>query len=119
VADHAQLRLLLLEDRATTRQRIEALTHDFDTIVQATAGVATDDEHDPEGATIAFERAATAALLDQARTHLTDIDEALARIDSSGYGVCESCGKPIAPARLEARPVARTCITCATKQVKT
>ncbi|MGW5187829.1 TraR/DksA family transcriptional regulator [Kribbella sp. NPDC004138] len=29
------------------------------------------------------------------------------------YGTCEQCGQPIAPARLQARPAARTCITCA------
>lgn len=115
VTDHAHLRAVLLEERESTLQRIASLTQDVSTIIDATTGVATDDEHDPEGATIAFERAATSALLDQARTRLVDIDKALAKIDRGGYGLCETCGEAIAPARLEARPVALTCITCAGK----
>ena len=82
-------------------------------VIEAASDVATDDEHDPEGATIAFERARVAALLDQARGHLHDIDAAIARLDAGTYGRCEHCGGAIAPARLAARPVARTCIGCA------
>ena len=40
------------------------------------------------------------------------VDAALARVDDGSYGVCERCGQPIAPARLEARPTARTCVSC-------
>ncbi|WP_238694222.1 TraR/DksA family transcriptional regulator [Nocardioides daphniae] len=71
-----------------------------------------DDEHDPEGATIAFERSQVAALATQARRQLEEVDEALARVDAGTYGVCERCGGPIPAARLEARPLARTCVTC-------
>ena len=72
-----------------------------------------DDEHDPEGATIAFERQQLAALLDQARRRLADVEAALERRAAGRYGVCENCGRPIAPERLAARPAARTCIDCA------
>ena len=37
----------------------------------------------------------------------------LSRLDQGSYGRCEQCGRPIAPARLAARPAARTCIRCA------
>jgi RNA polymerase-binding transcription factor len=37
--------------------------------------------------------------------------EALDRLRSGEYGTCETCGEPIAPGRLEARPTARTCVT--------
>ena len=83
-------------------------------MVEAASDVATDDEHDPEGATIAFERARVGALLEQAQRHLVDIDDALTRLDEGRYGICERCGASISPARLEARPVARTCIACTT-----
>ena len=73
-----------------------------------------DDEHDPEGATIAFERAQLVAVLKQATSDLTELDAALARVEGGTYGVCERCGLPIALARLEARPAARRCIACAT-----
>lgn len=39
--------------------------------------------------------------------------QALARLDSDTYGLCTTCGEPIAPARLEALPAAAQCIRCA------
>lgn len=81
----------------------------------AASDVATDDEHDPEGTTIAFERAQVSALLDRARRRVTELDEALERLDAGRYGVCVGCGGPIAPDRLVARPSARTCIDCANR----
>ena len=112
-ADLGDARELLAAERAATVAAISALTRDFDGIVDAASSVATDDEHDPEGATIAFERAQAAALLERARDRLAEIDLALARIDDGSYGSCERCGKPITTARLAARPAARTCIRCA------
>ena len=106
-------RAVLLVDRCATVRRINALAEDIAAVNEAASDVATDDEHDPEGATIAFERARVAALLDQARHHLADLDDAIGRLDEGRYGVCERCGGPIADERLEARPVARTCIRCA------
>jgi DnaK suppressor protein len=44
---------------------------------------------------------------------LREIDEALVRIESGDYGVCEDCDEPIDPARLEAIPETRLCIACA------
>jgi RNA polymerase-binding transcription factor DksA len=109
-----ELRAALLADRAGTANRIAALTADLETIMEASRLVATDDEHDPEGSTIAFERSQTTTLLDDARKHLADLDSALERLDADGYGRCEVCGKAIAADRLTARPAARTCIRCAT-----
>jgi RNA polymerase-binding transcription factor len=111
--DAAAIRGALEAGRQDTLARIAALRREFDGIVESSAGVATDDEHDPEGATIAFERAQLAALLDQAARHLAELDDALDRLRQGRYGRCERCGRPIAAARLAARPAARTCITCA------
>jgi DnaK suppressor protein len=47
---------------------------------------------------------------------LKKIDEAIARIDSGEYGVCELCGEQISLKRLEARPVTTLCIECKTRQ---
>ena len=47
---------------------------------------------------------------------LQAIEEALARIDKGTYGICRDCGEPIAPARLNAIPWTRVCITCKEKQ---
>ena len=47
---------------------------------------------------------------------LQAIEEALGRIDKGTYGICRDCGEPIAPARLNAIPWTRVCITCKEKQ---
>lgn len=108
-------RTLLDADRRETLARLATLTGDFDALVEASEGSNADDEHDPEGATIAFERSQVDALARQAREHLREIDAALARLDAGVYGTCERCGRPISAGRLEARPTARTCIDCAAR----
>lgn len=89
-----------------------ALTREFDAIVVASAEANLDDEHDPEGATVGFERAQVLALLEQARMHLAELDGALARDEVAG-GRCTACGESIAPERLDALPAATLCVSCA------
>ena len=103
----------LLDERTAALAQIEALTREFDEVVAASKASNADDEHDPEGATIAFERQQVVALLDQARRRLDDVEAALARRAEGSYGSCATCGRPIAAERLAARPAARTCIDCA------
>ena len=112
----AEVRAALAAERDSTRERITALRREFQGIVDAAADANADDEHDPEGATIAFERAQVAGLLAAAEEHLADLDAALTRLAEGRYGICERCGRPIAAARLAARPAARTCIACATRR---
>ncbi len=107
----------LAADRAATTQRLAALARDFDGLVESASQANTDDEHDPEGATIAFERQHVAAMISQARDRLAEIDAALARLDDGSYGVCERCGQPIGDERLAARPAATTCVRCAAKRL--
>jgi DnaK suppressor protein len=104
---------LLEDDRRRTLGRLADLTADYGAVVAASRDTNADDEHDPEGATIAFERSQVGALVEQARAHLEDVAAALARLEGGTYHQCERCGHPIGAARLEARPVARTCIDCA------
>ena len=99
--------------RASALERLAALGRAFDDVVAAAAGSNADDEHDPEGATIGFERAQVAALSASARRTVEAADAALDRLRRGTYGRCEVCGRPIAEARLRARPVATTCVTCA------
>lgn len=105
----------LRQEYAETTDRLRATTADFEAMVEASAGSNADDEHDPEGATIAFERSQLAAVIDQLRTRLIDVEAALARVEDGSYGVCEGCDGQIAAQRLEARPTARTCIRCASR----
>jgi DnaK suppressor protein len=106
----------LAAERASTVARLSALEREFAAILEASGSAGNDDEHDPEGATIAFEREHAAALLSQVREHLAQIDAALLRLADGSYGTCANCGRPIGAARLAARPVATTCIGCASRR---
>jgi DnaK suppressor protein len=109
----ADARDALEAERAQALRRVAALEREFAGIAEAASAGGTDDEHDPEGATLAFERQHAAALLAQARDQVAAVDAALARLEAGRYGLCERCGRPIGDDRLAARPAAPLCIRCA------
>jgi RNA polymerase-binding transcription factor DksA len=102
--------------RRDALSQVAGLERELRSIIEAAGPAGDDDEHDPEGATVAFERQHTAALLDRARDHLAQVDLALRRLAEGGYGRCERCGGPIAAGRLAARPYAATCLDCAKRR---
>jgi RNA polymerase-binding transcription factor DksA len=110
--DGRDVRRRLLEERARTRTRLAQLTGDYRGIVDASRDSNADDEHDPEGATIAFERSQVGALVLQARERIDEVDAALRRLDTGEHGRCETCGRAIPEDRLMVRPTARTCVGC-------
>ncbi len=71
-----------------------------------------DDEHDPEGVTVGYERALLQSLLASTRQEIVALNRASARIAAGTYGVCTGCGRPLAAERLDAVPAAETCIAC-------
>jgi RNA polymerase-binding transcription factor DksA len=107
------IRVALVRMRGQAAAEIATLDADLHGLFEAARSSNADDEHDPEGSTIAYERAQLTAVLAAARRHLADVDAALGRLDAGGYGVCERCGGPIPVERLEVRPFARTCVGCA------
>ena len=109
----ANARELLLAEQARAGQRVAALEREFAGLAEAAGAAGTDDEHDPEGATLAFERQHVAALLEAAREQVATVDAALRRLDEGRYGVCDRCGQPLGADRLAARPAAATCVRCA------
>jgi DnaK suppressor protein len=104
----------LREDRAEVSARLATMTKDLDSVFAASVDSNADDEHDPEGHTIAYERSQLSALISAAEEHLSDIESATVRLEQGTYGTCEVCLQPIPAARLEARPTARTCVQHAT-----
>ena len=88
----ARAELAAARERAVAR--LASLEREFGGIVDAARDAGADDEHDPEGATLAFERQHLAALAD------------------GSYGTCQVCGARISAERLAARPAARTCVGC-------
>lgn len=111
--DRRALRSHVLALLVTLDEQIATLTLSFDDIVEAAVQSNVDDEHDPEGTTIAFERQQVAALLRQAKEDREAMLSAQSRIEQPGYGVCQHCRGFIGVERLLALPSASRCIACA------
>lgn len=111
---HETTAQLLAAERTGVVERLVRLELELSGIIEA-GSAGADDEHDPEGATLAFERQHAAALLSQARQRLADIEAAMLRLAEGEYGSCAACGEPIGAERLAARPTAATCIRCAAR----
>ena len=71
-----------------------------------------------EGATETLELEQRLALEKRVRDQLAAVEHALHKFEEGTYGLCESCGQPIDPERLEALPQARRCMSCKTQQAK-
>lgn len=107
-------RAAVLDDlRADLLARVAAVEADLVAVAEATAGANTDDEHDPEGATIAWERQQAAASRDRLRARLAGVDAARERVAAGTWGLCVRCGQPVGEERLSARPDVATCVRCA------
>ncbi len=63
-----------------------------------------------EGTSMAVDRLAAVSTQEHLLAMLDEVRRARRRIAEGGYGVCEVCGEPIPPGRLEARPWATRCV---------
>ena len=103
----------IAEEEAGTRELLAGLHRDLAGLIAASVGANADDEHDPEGATIAFERAQLSTMVEQAEARLAELAAAEQRLRDGSYQRCERCGGPIGEQRLLARPATRRCVRCA------
>ena len=71
-----------------------------------------------EEATESFEFEKRLAVEKQIRDRLVEIEHALKKFEEGTYGLCDICGQPIDPARLEALPQANLCLSCKAKNAK-
>ena len=94
MADFERFRILLEEERDRKLALLPALRADISSANAARQDSNVDDEHDPEGATIAFELSQASALLNQSSAGLAEVEAALHRISDGTYGVCAVCGGP-------------------------
>ena len=108
--DYERFRMMLEEERERKVALLPALRADIAAANSARQDSNVDDEHDPEGSTIAFELSQASALLKQSSAGLDQVDAALVRIAAGTYGTCAVCGEAIAEGRLEARPWTPFCI---------
>jgi RNA polymerase-binding transcription factor DksA len=104
----------LAGERALALDQLARLDADLRSLIESSQDSNADDEHDPEGHTIAYERSQLSALAEQGRAHLAAVEAATARLADGTYWFCEVCGEPIGEGRLEARPSTRTCVRHAT-----
>ena len=74
------------------------------------------DENFADSSQVTAERGEAGALAHTLQETLNEVERALEKMDEGSFGTCESCGKPIAEARLEAMPAAKLCIDCASKR---
>jgi RNA polymerase-binding transcription factor DksA len=68
------------------------------------------DDNFADSGQVAAEQGENQALAAPLRQELAEVESALAKLDDGTYGLCETCGQPIAEARLEVMPAARYCI---------
>jgi DnaK suppressor protein len=109
------LRALLEDLRAQAVARVDATAATLDQLTHDREGSNDDDEHDPEGVTLSSEWSRLTGLAEAAASELRQVDEAIARMDAGAYGICANCGRPIPAGRLEVRPFAVHCVSCAEK----
>jgi RNA polymerase-binding protein DksA len=76
----------------------------------ATAELSLGDQHPADVGTEMFEREKDYSILEQVAAEIQEVDRALHRLEQGTYGICEDCGRPIAAARLAARPSANLCV---------
>jgi DnaK suppressor protein len=105
----ADLRAALDEERAQLRHQLADLGFGEN------GGLAYD-QNFADSSQVTAERGEVEALANSLKETLAEVEHALAKFEADSYGLCENCGQPIAPARLEAKPAARFCINCASRR---
>jgi DnaK suppressor protein len=111
--ERRRVRCALVAELERTQEQVLSLSAQFGDIVVAAEMSNVDDEHDPEGTTIAFERSQVSALHSQAVRDAAALRQNLANLDDKYFGACEQCGGPIGFERLVALPATRRCVQCA------
>jgi DnaK suppressor protein len=105
------LRAELAADREALRQTITDAERALVAIQGDGSGEGAGDDQVDAG-TKTFEREHEMSLAQNSKDLLSQVERALGRIDDRTYGACESCGRPIAKARLQAFPRATLCVSC-------
>jgi DnaK suppressor protein len=93
----------LRETQKEILEDIEGLRRDLRSMAEPSA-----DEADVD----AYEREKTWALIQRLQAKLESVGRAIRAAERGTYGICESCGQAIDPARLEILPEATMCLAC-------
>ena len=108
------LRHQLLEERERVQGLVEAEEHKRATLTD-TGDPERYGNHPGDEGTETLEKETSLAMQGNLETILTEVDEALRKMDNGTYGKCEECGGDIPFERLEARPQSTMCVQCKSK----
>lgn len=108
--DLATARSALIAEHERLTSEHAALRAGLQEVIRDSSAGSGDDQADSGAKT--FGREHEQALADRVAEALDQTERAIARVDAGTYGNCESCGKPIGAARLEAYPRATLCVAC-------
>jgi len=114
----AHLKKKLIHERQQTLEsiRLHKETGFGSSLKESTSELSMYDNHPADMASETYEQEKEFAIQNHLEEHLADIDEALEKIDSNEYGICDFCGKEIGYERLLALPTAKLCIECQNKR---
>ena len=112
--DTGHYRDLLLDRRKQVTDALEGLQ--AGDLALEEESVDTPSDHLADAASITYDRELEFTLEENSEHVVEAIDAALRRILEGSYGLCQNCGEPISPERLEALPYAELCIDCKRKQ---
>lgn len=104
------------EFRQILQEQLDTLLRDAGKTVSEMTDEKTNFPDPTDRASLESDRNFELRIRDRERKLIVKIREALERIDSEEFGICESCGEDISDARLKARPVTTLCIDCKTEQ---
>ena len=107
------VRIRIIAERRRLQSLVDSLTVNFDDLTAAADANPPDDEHDPEGHTIAFERSRLAGQRDQYIRTIAQLVVAENRLDDAASAICDGCGEQIPHERRLAVPTTTRCVRCA------
>lgn len=108
----ATLKAALEAERDRLAEEIADLERDSATNLSDQSGENNYRDHMADQGTATFGKELDMSLEGNARELYSQVERALARIESGEYGKCVRCGEEIVIARLEAVPAAELCISC-------
>ena len=114
--DFSQLRSRLESDRKHLIEELEQLKASIRQACEQREGSPFGKRE--EGTAESFELEKCLVMEKRMIETLAEVEHALHKFDSGTYGVCDNCGQPIDPARLEALPPASLCLSCKDRQAK-
>jgi DnaK suppressor protein len=115
-ADIKQLRAHLESEQKRLTEELAQLQASASTADERREGSPFGKREEEATETLELEKRLT--LENRIRQEMAGMEHALQKLEEGTYGLCDSCGQTIDPARLEALPQASLCLNCKAQQAK-